>query len=145
MRPLAFWLIPALLVLSFAAVAQSLDDLKARADKARPEDQIGICLQIAKQDLARADKLFTDGDAEQAHAAVREIVTYSEKARDAALQTKKHQKDVEISVRKLSEKLRDIKRTLAFEDQPAVEKAIQELESIRTALLKEMFSKEKKK
>jgi len=145
MRPLALWMLPVLLASSFAAVPQSIDDLKARADNARPEERIGICLQIARQQLNRADKLFTDGDAVQAHAAVRDVVTYSQKAGTAASQTKKHQKDVEISIRKLAEKLRDIKRTLAFEDQPGVEKAIQELESIRTALLKEMFSKEKKK
>jgi len=52
---------------------------------------------------------------------------------------------VEISVRKLAEKLRDIKRTLALEDQPPIEKAIEGMEAIRTTLLKEMFRKEKKK
>ncbi len=45
----------------------------------------------------------------------------------------------------MAEKLRDIKRTLAFEDQPPVEQAIRRLEDVRTALLKEMFAKEKKK
>src|ERR1019366_3263180 len=44
--------------------------------------------------------------------------------------------------RKMAEKLRDIKRTLAFDDQPPVEQAIRRLEDIRTTLLKEMFAKE---
>jgi hypothetical protein len=44
----------------------------------------------------------------------------------------------------MAEKLRDIKRTLAFEDQPPVEQAIRRLEDIRTTLLKEMFAKENK-
>ena len=80
--------------------------------------------------------------ADQARAAVDDIVTYSEKARDSATQTKKHLKNVEIDVRKIADKLRDIKRTLAFEDQPPVEQAIDRLEDIRTTLLKEMFAKE---
>ena len=42
----------------------------------------------------------------------------------------------------MAEKLRDIKRTLAFEDQPPVEHAIRRLEDIRTTLLKAMFAKE---
>ncbi|HYU47077.1 MAG TPA: hypothetical protein VEK84_12985, partial [Terriglobales bacterium] len=91
-----------------------------------------------------ADKLYSDGQTEQARTAVDDIVTYSEKARDSAAQTKKHLKNVEIALRKISEKLRDIKRTLAFEDQPPVDQAIKRLEDIRTSLLKEMFSKDKK-
>ena len=78
-------------------------------------------------------------------AAVDDIVAYSEKARDAATQTKKRLKNVEIDIRKMAEKLRDIKRTLAFDDQPPVELAIRRLEDVRTTLLKEMFAKENKK
>jgi hypothetical protein len=44
----------------------------------------------------------------------------------------------------MAEKLRDIKRTLAFEDQPPVEQAIRRLEDVRTTLLKEMFAKDNK-
>jgi hypothetical protein len=38
------------------------------------------------------------------------------------MQTKKHLKNVEIDVRKMAEKLRDIKRTLAFDDQAPVDR-----------------------
>ena len=68
----------------------------------------------------------------EARAAVDDIVTYSEKARDAAMQTRKRLKNVEIDVRKMAEKLRDIKRTLAFDDQAPVEQAIRRLEDVRT-------------
>jgi hypothetical protein len=44
----------------------------------------------------------------------------------------------------MADKLRDIKRTLALEDQPPVEQAIGRLEDVRTALLKEMFANDKK-
>jgi ribosomal protein L14 len=132
------------LVLCAAAKDEAVGELKSRVESARPEDRPGLCIQIAHQQLLNADKLYSDGQVEQARAAVGDIVTYSEKARDSAAQTKKHQKNVEIAVRKISEKLRDIKRTLAFEDQPPVDQAIKRLEDIRTALLKQMFSKDKK-
>ena len=132
------------LLVCAAAKDVSVDELKSRLEHARPEDRPGLCLQIAHQQLDNADKLYNEGRVEQARAAVDDIVTYSEKARDSASQTKKHQKNVEIGIRKISEKLRDIKRTLAFEDQPPVAEAIKRLEDIRTSLLKEMFSKEKK-
>ena len=126
------------------AKEETVDELKSRFESARPEDRPELGIQIARHQLRNADKLYTEGKVDQARAAVDDIVTYSEKARDAALQTKKHLKNVEIEARKMAEKLRDIKRTLAFDDQPPVERAIRRLEDIRTALLNEMFSKDKK-
>ncbi|MFZ0797527.1 MAG: hypothetical protein WCA13_01105 [Terriglobales bacterium] len=127
-----------------AAKAETVDELKARVEKARPEDRPELCIRIAQDQLRNADKFYIDGKIEEARAAVDDIVTYSEKARDAALQTKKHLKNVEIDVRKIADRLRDVKRTLAFDDQPPVEQAIRRLEDIRTTLLQEMFAKEKK-
>jgi hypothetical protein len=127
-----------------AAKDEPVSELKSRVESARLEDRPGLCIQIAHEQLRNADKLYSDGQTEQARAAVDDIVTYFEKARDSAAQSKKHLKNVEIAARKISEKLRDIKRTLAFEDQPPVDQAIKRLEDIRTALLKEMFSKDKK-
>jgi hypothetical protein len=138
-----------LFLLAFAATYgvakdETIDELKARVGTAHLEDRPELCIRIAQHQLRNADKLYTDGQADQARAAVDDIVTYSEQARDAAMQTKKHLKTIEIDVRKLADKLRDIKRTLAFDDQPPVDQAIRRLENVRTALLKEMFAKEKK-
>ena len=127
-----------------AAKDETLAGLKARADSARPEDRPPLYVEIAHSQLRNADKLYNDGNVEQARAAVEDIVTYSEKARDSATQSKKHLKSVEISVRKMAEKLRDIRRTLNLEDQPPVDAAIRRLEDIRTTLLEAMFRKEKK-
>lgn len=146
MRRLAIYLLLAALAAAcWAAADESVDQLKARVESARPDDRIGLCLQIAHQQLRNADKLYNEGKAEQALAAVEDIVTYSERAGSDAAHSDKHLKNVEIAVRKLAEKLRDIKRTLAFDDQPPVEKAIVRMEALRTSLLKEMFRKEKKK
>ena len=71
---------------------ETVDELKARFDKARAEDRPELGIQIAEQQLHNADKLYNDGKVDEARAAVDDIVTYSEKARDAATQTKKHLK-----------------------------------------------------
>jgi hypothetical protein len=146
MRRLAFYM----LLLSVAsayggAKDETAAELKARLESARPEERPELCIQIARRQLRNADKLYSEGKVDQARDAVDDIVTYSEKARDAATQTKKHLKNVEIDVRKMAEKLRDIKRTLVLEDQAPVEQAIRRLEDVRTTLLKEMFAKENKK
>jgi hypothetical protein len=133
--------------LNLCAVAkdETVDELKSRFESARPEDRTELAIRIAQHQLRDADKLYSDGNVDQASAAVDDIVTYSEKARDAATQTKKHLKNIEIDVRKMAEKLRDIKRTLAFDDRPPVEQAIRRLEDIRTTLLKAMFAQDTKK
>ncbi len=144
MRRLAFTVLLFALASAYGAAKDETAELKARLESARPEERPELCIRIARQQLRNADKLYSEGKFDQARDAVDDIVTYSEKARDAATQTKKHLKNVEIDVRKIAEKLRDIKRTLVFEDQPPVEQAIRRLEDIRTTLLKEMFAKEKK-
>src|SRR3977135_3511279 len=144
MRRLAFYMLLLALAAYGAAKDETVDELKARFESARLEDRAELAIRIAQHLLRNADKLYGEGNIEQGRAAIDDIVTYSEKARDAATQTKKHLKNIEIDARKMAEKLRDIKRTLPFEDQPPVEQAIRRLEEVRTALLKEMFAKENK-
>jgi len=144
MRQLAFYIL-LLASVCGAAKDETVAELKAHVESAHPEDRPVLCIRIAQQQLRNADSLYSEGNASQARAAVEDIATYSEKARDAATQTKKHLKNVEIDVRKMVDKLRDIKRTLVFEDQPPVEQAIHRLEDVRTTLLKEMFAKDSKK
>lgn len=133
------------LVLCAAAKDESIDELKARFEKARTEERAELGIHIARLQLQNADALYRDGKTEPARAAVDEIVSYSEKARDAAIQTNKRLKSAEIEVRKMADKLRDIKRNLAFEDQPPVDQAIRRLEDVRTALLQAMFGKDSKR
>jgi hypothetical protein len=145
MRRLALYmLLLALVCAQVAAKNETVDELKARFESARLEERPELGVRIAQHQLRNADKLYAEGNVDHARASVDDIVTYSEKARDAATQTKKRLKNVEIDVRRMAEKLRDIKRTLAFEDQPPVEQAIRRLEDVRTSLLKEMFAKDNK-
>ena len=142
---ISVFLIVFTLVVCAAAKDETIDELKASFESARPEDRPGLAIRIAQHQLRNADKLYGEGNIEQGRVAVDDIVSYSEKARDAATETKKHLKNIEIDAREMAEKLRDIKRTLAFEDQPPIEQAIRRLEDIRTALLQEMFTKDNNK
>jgi hypothetical protein len=135
-----------LLATSFLALAyktETLQELMARAEAARVEDRPALCVEIAERQLKSANELYTAGKVDDARAAVQSVVTYSEKAHDAAIQSGKKVKNTEIAFRKMAAKLRDIKRSLNFDDQAPVQAAADRLENLRTDLLSHMFGKDK--
>jgi polyhydroxyalkanoate synthesis regulator phasin len=137
-----------LLATSFAAFAskpETLQQLIARAESARLEDRPALYVEIAERQLTSADDLYTAGKVDDARAALQDLVTYSEKAHDSAIQSGKKLKGTEITFRKMAAKLRDIKRNLNFDDQAPVQTATDRLESLRTDLLSHMFGKGKGK
>jgi len=124
-----------------AAKDESIPQLINRAEAARLDERPQLYAEIAERRLRNADQLFTDGRVEEAQTAVQDVVGYSDKAADAAAKTGKKLKNTEIALRKMAEKLRDIKRSLAFEDQAPVQIAIEHLEKLRTDMLNRMFGK----
>jgi len=142
MRAAALMLVLLLAVLpAFGSKEESLDELKKRAETAKVEDQPPLCTDIAQRQLDAADKLYTDGKVYEARAALDDVVKYSGQASTAAVKTGKHLKHTEITIRKMAERLRTIRRSLAFEDQAPVQDAADRLESMRNDLLSRMFSK----
>lgn len=137
-----------LLAASAAVFAQKdapLDELISRAAAAPTNAQPALYTQIAERQLASADKLYTSGDAVAAKSAVDDVVTYSGDAAHAANESGNRLKPTEIALRKMADKLRTIRRTLAFEDQKPVEDAANRLEALRSDLLSRMFENGKKK
>ncbi len=141
MRRTAIIFVPVILTLLAASAAkdESVPELVARAETARLQDRPKLYTEIAERELEAADQFYNQGKVNQAQAAVSDVVSYSDKASDAASKTGKKLKNTEIAVRKMAEKLRDIKRSLAFEDQAPVQTAIEHMENLRTKLLNRMF------
>ncbi len=128
-------------LLAFARKEETLAELITRAESSRLEDRPHLYTEIARRQVKAADQLYAAGKPEEARAAVREVVEYSDKASDAATHSGKKLKDTEIAIRKMVARLRDIKRTVAFEDQAPIEEAVDHLEQVRTQLLSQMFGK----
>ena len=140
MRP---WLQSAAIVFLLSSIAlaasEPLPALKARADAAHGGEQAKLCLEYAHRILEDANALFTNGDVDKAQREIDEVVEYGRKAADAASSSGKHLKQTEIDLRKLSKRLHDIAETLAVEDRPPLQKAVEDLEQIRSDLLARMF------
>ena len=138
MRLLALILVVASSSAAFAR-DETIDQLKARVENAAPKDRVSLALRVAELQTNAADKLYADGKNDEARAAVQDVVSYTEKAGDAATQSGKKLKDAEITVRKIAHKLADMKRTVDFDNQAPLQDAIDHLERIRTQLLAKMF------
>ena len=121
--------------------------LKTRAAAAKVSDQDKLYAQLAMRATEVANDHYTAGDVIKAQSTIDEVVNYAEKARDAALQSNKNLKQTEITLRETSRRLDDLRRSLALEDRPYVETAINRIETVRKQLLDQMFGpkpKEKK-
>jgi hypothetical protein len=122
----------------------SLEELKNRLQATnRPEEKVKLCITIAQRQVGSADDLFHENKSEAAVAAVRDAVTYAGEARDNAVATGHHTKDTEIALRKMIHRLTDMKRSLSFDEQTAVQSAIDAMEKMRTDLLNRMFKSTK--
>ena len=124
----------------FSFAEEPLDQLIQRANAAPVHQQAGLYMEIAERQLQTADRLYGAGQSAAAKAAVAEVVTYSEKATDASAHSASRLKQTEIALRKMAMKLRDIRRSVSFEDQKPVEEAADRLEKMRTDLLARMFN-----
>jgi hypothetical protein len=114
-------------------------DLKARADAAQGGERAKLSLEYAQQQLEVANTLYSTGDVEKAQAAIGEVLTYSQRATEAATTANKKLKQTEINLRKLEHRMRDIGESLNVDDRPPVEKTVQQLEELRAQLLAKMF------
>lgn len=126
-----------------SATDKSVLELAHEAQAAPIKEQPKLYIQMARDQLEVADKSYSAGNPESAKAAVDDVVEYSGKATDASIQSGSKLKDTEIRIRKMTDKLRDIKRNLNIDDQPTVQSAMNKLEDMRSKLLAKMFEKKK--
>jgi hypothetical protein len=126
-------------VLSLGRKEETLEQLIARAEAARPDQQSDLFMQVAERELKSATDAYKASQWEQFRGALQDIVKYSDSGHSAAMHSNKRLKHTEIKIREISNKLRDLKLNVDIDDQPGVQAAIDRLEGFRTELLHSMF------
>jgi len=133
----------ALLAAIFPTVAAckepTLAELKGRLSDADIGERPKLCVQISELQLDDADKLYRSGESDKGHAALVDVVAFSELARDYSIQSHKHEKQSEIAIRKMVHRLIGLKQAVTFIDQKPIQDAIDRLQKIRDDLLLAMF------
>jgi hypothetical protein len=123
---------------------ETLDEMKARVTQVPPEARVRICAGIARRAVEEAKDRYAKGVDAEGKVLLHDAETYAEQAAEAAIQTKKHEKQLEIDLRDISHHLQALKHELGPEDQPYAEAAVGHLEKLRTRLLDSMFGKGKR-
>lgn len=124
---------------AYGRTEEPLEQLIARADAARPDQQPDLYMQVAERELKSATEANKSDKIEEFREAVQRIVQYSDSAHSAALHSGKRLKRTEIKIRAIATRLRDIKLNVDADDQPPVQAAIDRLEGFRSELLHSMF------
>jgi len=127
-----------------AQKSETLAEMKARAAQVPLEERVRICAGIARRSVDEAKDRYAKGVDEEGKLLLHDVETYADQAADAAIQTKKHEKQLEIDLRDISHHLEALKHELAPEDQPYAAAAMGHLEKLRTRLLESMFGKDKR-
>src|SRR5690348_13782271 len=95
-----------------SAKEKSVLELAHEAQAAPIKEQPKLYIEIARTQLELADKAYSAGNPDSAKVAVEDVIEYSSKATDASIHSDSKLKDTEIRIRKMADKLRDIKRNL---------------------------------
>src|SRR5690348_10589317 len=117
----------------------TLEQLKARADTAAGKHEIELATEIADRQLKATDDAYTAGHIDQAQAALADVVKYGVRAAREATNTGKRMKQTEIALRKISDRLDAIAKSVELDSRPPVEEARRKLEGARNDLLFRMF------
>ena len=126
-------------VVSFARKPETLQELLARAEAAKTDQQPKLYMDAAeRQHNAAADALKANRQ-DEFQADLNDLVEYCDKAQAAAIKSKKHVKDTEIRIRRISGHLKEMKLDADVDTQPTVQKAVDQLEHFRTELLLSLF------
>jgi hypothetical protein len=136
-----------LLLIVFATCAtmfaknESLEQLKARVASASAQDQPKIYVRIAELELDNLNAAFNGGDAQKGQTALQDLTSACLSAAQTSVTTRKHMKQTEIALRKVSDRLDQIRKGVEFESRPPFEAANSRIEQARTELLNAMFKK----
>jgi hypothetical protein len=135
-----------LLLTTLAAAAannEEVESLKARAATPTEDanDRVKLFTKVAELQLKQLSQAYDQGNDEQAQAALHDVLEYGVKAAESSQESRKRMKQTEIAIRKISNRLGDISKTLSFDERQPVTSAIKTLENARSNLLRAMFRK----
>ena len=130
-------------LMAVAAVAVdkhgTIEELKARLEKADAKDRIELAVVIAQRQMEAAEKAYNAGDADAGQKSIADVSQYGAMAATEAAESGKRMKHTEIDLRRISERLDNLARSVDVDARAPVRAAYNKLEAARNKLLMRMF------
>jgi hypothetical protein len=136
------------LTCAYYAPAARLDDsptalatLQAKADQAQPRDRCFLYAELVSQMTDLAGQQFNSGDSRQASETLKLVRTYAEKIHIGVADDSKKLRDTELLMQRTSFRLKGMLNKVSYEDRPALEATLKQLNQIQTQLMMQVFKK----
>lgn len=117
----------------------TIEELKERLKNANPKDRVELAVVITQRQIEAAEKAYNDGDVDAGQKDIGDVAEYGVMAATEAADSGKKMKHTEIDLRKVSEKLDNLARSVDLDSRPPVRDAYNKLEAARNKLLMRMF------
>ena len=121
--------------------ATALAALHAKADQAQPRDRCFLYAELVSQLTDLAGKQFNSGDSEQASQTLQLVQRYTGKIHADVTDDSKKLRDAELLMRRASFRLKGILSVATYEDRPALEVTLKQLNEVQSELLMQVFKK----
>ena len=137
-----------LLTCAYYAPASRLDDsqtalvtLQAKADQAQPRDRCFLYAELVSQMTDLAGQQFNSGDSGQASETLNLVRRYAEKINMGVADDSKKLRDAELLMQRTSFHLKGMLNKVSYEDRPALEATLKQLNQTQTQLMMRVFKK----
>ena len=121
--------------------ANTLAALQAKADQAEARDKCFLYAELVSQMTELAGQQFNSGDSVQASKTLELIRRYADKIHIDVADDNRKLKNAESLIQRTAFRLRDILREASYEDRPALEATLQQLDKVQGQLMMEVFKK----
>jgi hypothetical protein len=115
--------------------------LQAKADQAQVRDRCFLYAELVSRLIEQAGQQFNSGDNDQASDTLKQVRRYAEKMQLGIADDSKRLKNSELLVERASHHLNDILHAASYEDRPALEMTLKQLNQVQAQLMIQTFKK----
>jgi hypothetical protein len=119
----------------------ALADLQAKVDQAQPRDRCFLYAELVNRMTNLAGQQLNAGDSVEASETLKLIQRYADKIQMGIVDDSKKLKPAELLMRRTSFRLEDILRDASYEDRPALEATLTQMNKVRAQLMMQAFKK----
>jgi hypothetical protein len=121
--------------------ATALAALHVKADQAQPRDRCFLYAELVSQMTDLAGKQFNSGESGQASQTLQFVQRYAKKIHLGVTDDSQKLRDAELLIRRASFRLKGILSAATYDDRPALEVTLKQLNEVQSELLMQVFKR----